>query len=102
MLVLAVLADGARHGYDIAREVERRSVNAIEFKHGTLYPVLHSLEKEQKIVSAWEHPPGERPRRIYSITPAGIEELERCRKQWDEFTHAVNNVLKDKTGEQPI
>ncbi len=102
MLVLAVLADGARHGYDIAREVERRSVNAIAFKHGTLYPVLHSLEKEEMIVSSWEHPEGERPRRIYSITPAGMEELARCRKQWDEFTHAVNKVIEDKTGEQPV
>ncbi len=70
-LVLVVLKGGPRHDYDIAREVERRSDNACAFKNGTLYPILHGLEKEGLIVSAREHPEGNRPRRVYSLTPAG-------------------------------
>lgn len=101
-LVLAVLKDGARHGYDIAREVERRSENALAFKHGTLYPVLHGLEKDHLIVSAWEHPAGERPRRVYSLTPAGEAKLEQCLQQWNEFTRAMNKVIGSRRGEQPI
>jgi PadR family transcriptional regulator PadR len=102
ILVLAVLKDGARHGYDIAREVEWRSENALAFKHGTLYPVLHGLEKDNLIVSAWEHPEGERPRRVYNLTPAGEAKLEQCLKQWNEFTQAMNKVIGGSRGEQPI
>src|ERR1043166_3679889 len=43
-LVLAVLKDQPLHGYGIAREIERRSDNALKFKEGTLYPALHALE----------------------------------------------------------
>ena len=102
ILVLAVLKDGARHGYDIAREVERRSENALAFKHGTLYPVLHGLEKDNLIVSTWEHPEGERPRRVYSLTAAGEARLEQCLQQWTEFTQAMNKVIGSRRGEQPI
>ena len=102
ILVLVVLKDGARHGYDIAREVEARSDNALAFKHGTLYPVLHGLEKDSLIVSAWEHADGERPRRVYSLTPAGEAKLEQCLKQWNEFTQAMNKVIGGSKGEQSI
>jgi DNA-binding PadR family transcriptional regulator len=101
-LVLAVLKDGERHGYDIAREVERRSENAIVFKHGTLYPILHGLEADNLIVSAWEHPDGERPRRVYSLTAAGETRLQQCLDQWSEFARAMDKVIGGQRGEQPI
>lgn len=102
ILVLAILKDGARHGYDIAREVEARSEKALTFKHGTLYPVLQGLEKDDLIVSAWEHPEGERPRRVYTLTPAGGAKLEQCLKQWNDFTQAMNKVIGGNQSEQPI
>lgn len=94
-LVLSVLRDGARHGYDIAREVERRSENSLTFKHGTLYPVLHALENEGLIASEWEHPDGERPRRVYRITETGLAELERCVRTWQEFARAMERVISE-------
>ena len=51
-LILAVLETASRHGYGIAREIERRSDNALAFKEGTLYPALHALEREGLIVGA--------------------------------------------------
>jgi PadR family transcriptional regulator PadR len=92
-LVLAVLQDGARHGYDIAREVERRSGNALTFTEGTLYPVLHTLEKNGSVLSEWERTPGERARRIYRLTPKGEAELTKLVDGWQQFSEAVNSVL---------
>ena len=46
-LILAVLRDTPRHGYAIAREIERRSDNALQFKEGTLYPALRALERDR-------------------------------------------------------
>ena len=99
-LVLSVLKDGARHGYDIAREVERRSENTLTFKHGTLYPVLHALEKEGLITSEWERPDGERPRRVYRLTERGTAELERCVKTWNTFAQAMNRVIEGRLGDE--
>ena len=59
-LVLAVLKDAPLHGYGIAREIERRSSNALRFKEGTLYPALHALEREGLIVGAWSREGGGR------------------------------------------
>jgi DNA-binding PadR family transcriptional regulator len=95
-----VLKDGARHGYDIAREVERRSENTLTFKHGTLYPVLHTLEKEGLITSEWERPGGERPRRVYHLTERGTAELERCVKTWNTFAQAMNRVIEGRLGDE--
>src|SRR5580658_3138518 len=101
-LVLVVLKDGPRHGYDIAREVERRSENTFAFKHGTLYPILHGLEKDSLIASTWEHPEGERPRRVYSLTSAGEAKVSQCIDQWNEFARAMNRVIGSATSEQSI
>ncbi len=94
VLVLSVLRDGARHGYDIAREVERRSENTLTFKHGTLYPVLHTLEKDGLIISEWEQPTGERARRVYCLTEAGQGELAQCVATWEVFARAMNRVIQ--------
>jgi DNA-binding PadR family transcriptional regulator len=94
-MILAVLRDGSRHGYDVAREVERRSDRRISFNDGTLYPILHSLEKEGLIVSAWENPTGERRRRVYALNDSGLLELSRQVAAWQDFASAVNQVLQD-------
>ncbi|RYG37741.1 PadR family transcriptional regulator [bacterium] len=92
-LVLVVLRDGARHGYDIAREVERRSDNVLSFNHGTLYPVLHALEQNELIQSTWEQPEGERRRRVYCLTEAGTAEADREIARWRSFSDAMEKVI---------
>lgn len=92
-LVLAVLRDGPCHGYELAKEVERRSRVVVQFNDGTLYPLLHALEAEGLIVSEWSSEHGDRPRRVYSLTEAGVADLERRVREWSEFRAAVDGVL---------
>jgi PadR family transcriptional regulator PadR len=92
-LVLAVLRDGPRHGYGIAREIERRGGGALAFKEGTLYPVLHTLEREGLIAGEWQQEPGGRMRRVYVVTPAGLAALDQRARTWEEFAAAVHRVL---------
>ncbi|MBN9502156.1 MAG: helix-turn-helix transcriptional regulator [Armatimonadetes bacterium] len=100
-LVLVVLLDGARHGYDIAREVERRSENRLMFSHGTLYPVLYALEKSGDLESCWEQPIGERKRRVYALTDSGRREAEKAIAEWREFSTAMSKVIGANGHEQP-
>jgi PadR family transcriptional regulator PadR len=92
-LVLAVLKDGPRHGYGIARDIERRSGDALRFKEGTLYPVLHALERDGLIAGEWQKEEGERERKVYAITPAGLAALEARARTWREFATAIGRVI---------
>lgn len=76
LLVLSTLRSGARHGYQIALEVESRSGGAFELQHGTLYPILHRLEREGLIRGRWQKEAG-RQRKEYVLTRAGRRHL-RC------------------------
>jgi PadR family transcriptional regulator, regulatory protein PadR len=74
LLVLASLRDGPRHGYQIALDVEARSGGEFELQHGTLYPILHRLEREGRIVGRWTRGPGRR-RKEYELKEAGRRHL---------------------------
>ena len=91
-LVLAVLRGGPLHGYGIAREIERRSNDALRCKEGTLYPALHALERDGLVTSEWRVD-GERPRKVYALTPAGSAALEERASTWQRFATGVNRVI---------
>lgn len=75
LLVLAVLDDDHAHGYQIALRVEERTGGRFSFQHGTLYPILHRLEKEGRVAGAWDE--GGRRRKTYRITAEGRASLKR-------------------------
>lgn len=75
LLVLTTLRDAPKHGYQIALDVEAVSGGAFLLQHGTLYPILHRLEREGLIIGKWESPPGERRRKRYALSPAGQRRL---------------------------
>ena len=99
-MILAALRDGPQHGYAILAEVNRRMGDALKFKQGTLYPVLYSLESAGFIVGVWEHNVGERPRKIYQITPEGLTELARRLAAWEGFKLAMERVIGGQRNEQ--
>lgn len=92
-LVLAVLQEEPAHGYAIVKRISERAGNTLTMKHGTLYPVLHALERDGLVSGAWEHPENERPRKVYSITDAGRVELARHTDEWKRFANSINGVL---------
>jgi PadR family transcriptional regulator PadR len=100
-LILAVVSEGPLYGLAIAREINQRSNNALQLKQGTLYPALHALERDGWIHGEWEILDGERPRKTYTITPAGTAELERRMRAWKQFSAAMENVTRSKRREQP-
>ncbi|MGV3619075.1 MAG: PadR family transcriptional regulator [Fimbriimonas sp.] len=94
MLVLAILREGPSHGYAITHEIERRSESALVFRQGTLYPLLHELEKEGMIVGRWEVVGDERPKKVYTMTEAGHREFERGLGVWRRLTRAVDQIMR--------
>ena len=93
MLVLALLKEKEMYGYQIIEELDRRSSHVFQLKEGTLYPVLHGLEKD-KLVSAREAVTEKgRTRRYYAITEKGLRALEEKKAEWNAFSSAVTAIL---------
>ena len=101
LLILSVLEGSPRHGYAIAREIERRCTDALKVGEGALYPALRALEREGMVESAWETQPSGPARRIYTLTDAGHAKLSASVKSWNRFSNAVNAVLGDTLGGNP-
>ena len=93
LLLLAVLQDGAKHGYAIIDELRSRSDEAFDLPEGTVYPALHRLEKGGHLDSEWTEVRGRR-RRTYRLTDKGRGALGEQRLAWNEFQDAVARVLK--------
>ena len=92
LLVLQVLADNPMHGYAIIEELKRRSGQALEVPEGTLYPVLHRLERDQLLEATWAEVNGRR-RKSYRLNQRGIAALHERRSGWTDFRAAVDSVL---------
>lgn len=73
VLILAVLRHGPKHGYQIALDVEEETGGVFAFQHGTLYPILHRLEKEGLIEGTWTD--DGRRRKEYRLTRDGLHRL---------------------------
>ncbi len=96
LLVLSLLEDENRHGYEIAKLIEERSGGRLRFQVSSLYPVLFRMEKRGWIKGTWVEKTGKRRRRFYRLTAKGKEALARQRTTWAEFTQAVTMVMKPK------
>ena len=92
-LILASLRQDAKHGYQLALDIEQRGRGSFRFQHGTLYPILHKLEKKGLIRGAWSKGSKKRKRKSYELTSAGRRYAARQLESWhafiDEFLIAV-------------
>ena len=93
-LVLALLEERDRHGYELAKLIERRSDGALAFHVASLYPTLSRLERRGLIHGRWVERAGARRRRFDRLTPDGRRTLEAQRRSWKVFFTALNRVAK--------
>ena len=93
-LLLALLNDEPMYGYQIVKEMGRRSSGYFQFREGTLYPALHRLEKAGTIQGSWAPSGLGQQRRYYSLTEAGREFLDAKLREWLSFSAAVNLVMQ--------
>jgi transcriptional regulator len=91
-LILALLEQRDRHGYEIAKLIGDRSDGAITFHVASLYPTLYRLERRGLIQGRWVEQAGMRRRRFYRLTAAGRTVLGAQRKSWRAFFAALNRV----------
>ena len=94
LLILKLLEDGDKYGYQMIEELRRRSDDTFSLKAGTLYPLLHSQE-QKGCVTAWEeNADSARPRRYYHLTDAGRAQLAEKETEWRAYAGAMLRVLE--------
>jgi transcriptional regulator len=94
VLILALLEERLRHGYEICRLIEERSGGSLRFNAASLYPTLYRLEGEGLIRGRWVEKAGQRRRRYYRLTPKGRQALAAARRDWLEFVRALERVAR--------
>jgi PadR family transcriptional regulator len=92
LMVLSVLADGWKYGYLIQQQLKAGSGDLVNIQAGTLYPVLHRLEKDKYVKARWEQTTG-RPRKWYELTAAGRRQLGKRAEAWREYVECVQSLL---------
>jgi PadR family transcriptional regulator PadR len=94
LLILALLEERHRHGYELARLIDERSRGAISFHAASLYPTLYRMEEKDLIEGRWVEKIGQRRRRYYKLTKAGRQALASQRNVWENFFDALNRVAR--------
>src|SRR5918993_1782617 len=94
VLILALLEERDRHGYELARLIDERSRGEISFHVASLYPTLYRMEDKELIEGRWVEKAGQRRRRCYRLTPAGRKMLASQRSVWDTFVEGLNRVAR--------
>jgi transcriptional regulator len=92
LLILSLLENQPRHGYEIAKLIEVRSAGTLHFHVASLYPLLYRMEKRDWIQGRWVEQPRQRRRRYYRLTVEGQRVLALERKKWQEFSGAVGRI----------
>lgn len=92
LLVLSLVEDRARHGYEISKQIETLSEGTLKFNVASLYPLVYRLESRGWILGKWVEKAGQRRRRYYRITAEGRKVLAAQRQGWKQFAEAVRRI----------
>lgn len=97
-IILSILSKGESYGYEIIQQVKHISDGRITYKDGTLYPVLHKLEKKGLIVSYWKVAGTGRKRKYYKISDTGVKELTTQKENWTIINQIIARLWKIEPG----
>jgi DNA-binding PadR family transcriptional regulator len=92
LLVLALLEHDDHHGYELVRLIDEGSGGALTFNFASLYAALYKLEERGLIRGRWVERAGQRRRRYYHLTSAGLQQLEHQRAEWGRFFTLVGSM----------
>ena len=95
-LLLSILAQQENYGYAIIQRVRELSHNQINWTEGMLYPVLHRLEEEGLVQSAWKAAESGRSRKYYRITANGRRALNHEQSKWLAVHNTLSRLWKTK------
>ncbi len=92
-LLLFIIDELPMHGYEIARELDRRSQGYFDLAASTIYSALRRLESRGLVLSSWQQAARKQRRRYYELTEKGHQILAEELAQWQKFLGATDRVI---------
>jgi PadR family transcriptional regulator, regulatory protein PadR len=94
LLLLQLLNEKDMYGYELVKELHKRSDHHLQVKEGTLYPALHKLENQEYVECYWEEQEKGPARKYYRITAEGKKLLQEKTSEWERFIQVIGKVIK--------
>jgi PadR family transcriptional regulator PadR len=92
-MILKLLLDGDKYGYEISKLIQTQSCNEYELKEATMYSSLKRLESEGAITSYWGDETQGGRRRYYRIAERGKQMYREHKETWDYAKHILDMLL---------
>lgn len=92
-IILKLLLDGDKYGYEITKLVSLNSGKTYELKEATMYSSLKRLENDGNIASYWGDETQGSRRKYYKITDKGRELYSNNKKNWDSSKNILDKLL---------
>ena len=90
LAILSLLEERPLYGFEIAKQISRRTGGALKFTLASLYPLLYEMENRRWVQAHWQANAAGRDRRYYRLTPTGRRQLAPLRQEWRAFFHALD------------
>ena len=96
-LILLSLVSGQKHGYAILKEIEAISHETLLLSTSTLYGALSRLEEQGYIgrVPAGQQVAPGLPRKVYELTPHGLNLLHAEAERLHRMSHIAQHYLPE-------
>ena len=93
MMILRTLRRQPLHGYALVQHIKRTSDDLLQIEEGSLYPALQRLLKAEWVRAGWSISSTNRRVRVYTLTPAGAQHLEREVSSFERMLEGITRVL---------
>jgi len=94
LFILKTSALEPRHGWAMARRIQRISREAFQVQQGSLYLALHRLEQRGWIKAKWKETETGRQAKFYPLTAAGHAQFEKEAANWSRLSAAITVVVE--------
>ena len=94
-VILKLIIEKDRYGYEISKEISKRTDNTFEIKEATLYAVFQRLEKNEFIISYSGQITHGRKRKYYKVTELGQSYFKEKVNEWKETKKVINTLLEE-------
>ena len=99
MLILKLLWEGDKYGYQITQELKTRSDGLYTVLEGSMYPILYRL-LDDGCISTYEEMAGPRLKRhYYRLEAPGVERLQNQLNEFDKYIPVIQFLAKSQKGE---
>ena len=92
-IILGLLKDGDKYGYEITKLVRERSGQLYELKEATMYSSLKRLENDKYIISYWGDETLGGRRKYYRVTQEGLELYTSNKLNWNYAKQILDTLL---------